>query len=268
MTGEVINPKRRASLLDALREEGRRGGRPEDPDAPVSANARSAGEWIGVPAAERARVLEDLLLTTDALPVRLRPTEMKSADSPSLPTMVVAVDAALDKARIPHTIGGAIALAYYGEPRMTVDIDVNVFVGADRWPEIAAALSPLGVEVSVDADAPARDGQVRLPWDDRFVDVFFSHDLLHAAMPAAARPVPFAGGTIPILSPEHLVVRKATLDRTKDWLDVEGILVATEPLDVAEIETLLERLVGPTDPRLEKLRELLVPKKHRNGGGR
>ena len=77
-------------------------------------------------------------------------------------------------------------------------------------------------------------------------------------MPAAARRVPFAGGTIPIISPEHLIVRKATLDRPKDWLDIEAILIATEPLDVAEIETLLERLVGPTDPRLAKVRALLA----------
>lgn len=224
----------------------------------MSANARSASEWIGIPAAERARALEDLLLTADALPVRLRPTEMKANDSPSLPAMVIAVDAALDKARLSHTLGGAIAAAYYGEPRMTVDIDVNVFVGPERWPEVAAALAPLGVEVSIDAGAPARDGQVRLPWDDRFVDVFFSHDLLHEAMPGRAGRVPFAGSTIPIIAPEHLIVRKATLNRVKDWLDVEAILVATEPLDVTEAETLLERMVGSKDPRLTKLRELLA----------
>jgi hypothetical protein len=256
MTDGVVNPKRRA-LLNALSNDDR-GDRPEDPDAPVSANARSAGEWIGVPVAERARVLEDLLLTADALPVRLRPTEMRRADSPSLPAMVVAVDAALERAHVPHTIGGAIALAYYGVPRMTVDIDVNAFVPAERWPEVCDALAPLGIEVAADVAALARDGQIRLPWDDRFVDVFFSHDLLHDAMPTAARRVPFPGGTIPIISPEHLVVRKVTLDRTKDWLDVEAILVATEPLDVAQMQTLLERLVGPTDPRLAKLRALLA----------
>lgn len=171
---------------------------------------------------------------------------------------VLAIDAALDAGGLAHTIGGAIALGFYAAPRPTSDIDVNVFVGPERWPEVRDALAPLGIDVSVDTDAVARDGQVRLPWEDRFVDVFFSHDLLHDAMPAAARRVPFAGGTIPIIAPEHLIVRKAVLDRTKDWLDIEAILVATEPLDVAEIETLLERMVGPTDPRLAKLRDLLA----------
>jgi hypothetical protein len=176
----------------------------------------------------------------------------------SLPEKVLAIDAALDAGDLAHTIGGAVALGFYAAPRPTSDIDVNVFAGPGRWPEVADALAPIGIDVSVKEGAPARDGQVRLRWDGTPVDVFFSHDLLHDAMPAAARRVPFAGGTIPIISPEHLVVRKATLDRTKDWLDVEAILVATEPVDVAEIETLLAQLVGPNDPRLGNLRALLA----------
>ncbi len=187
-----------------------------------------------------------------------RPPERVPTSDAALVERVIALDAALSAAGLPHTIGGAVALGFYAVPRPTSDIDVNVFVGPERWPEVVRALAPLGVDVAADAEAPVRDGQVRLPWDDRSVDLFFSHDLLHEAMPAAARRVPFAGGTIPIISPEHLVVRKATLDRTKDWLDVEQILLATKPLDIAEIETLLERLVGPTDPRLAKLRELLA----------
>lgn len=165
---------------------------------------------------------------------------------------------ALDRAQLEHTIGGAIAVAYYGEPRMTGDIDLNVFVPSERWPEVRDALAPIGVNASVEDGAPGRDGQVRLGWAGNAVDVFFSHDVLHEAMPAAARRVLFAGGTIPIISPEHLVVRKAFLDRAKDWIDVEGILVATEPLDLAAIEDLLERLVGRGDPRPRKLHELLA----------
>jgi hypothetical protein len=45
-------------------------------------------------------------------------------------------------------------------------------------------------------------------------------------------------------------------DRPKDWLDIEQILVATEPLDVEEIEDWLERMVGRDNPRMEKLGEV------------
>ena len=54
-------------------------------------------------------------------------------------------------------------------------------------------------------------------------------------MPAAVRRVPFAGATIPIVSPEHLVIRKVMLDRPKDWLDIEAILAAETPLDLEEV---------------------------------
>jgi len=67
---------------------------------------------------------------------------------------------------------------------------------------------------------------------------------------------PFGEATLPILSPEHLAVCKAMFDRTKDWLDIEQILVATDPIDLAEIEAWLRRMVGESDPRLVKLEEI------------
>ncbi len=52
---------------------------------------------------------------------------------------------------------------------------------------------------------------------------------------------------MPILAPEHLAVCKAMFDRRKDWLDIEQMLIATDELDVAEVEGWLERMVGPDD---------------------
>jgi hypothetical protein len=54
-------------------------------------------------------------------------------------------------------------------------------------------------------------------------------------MESASRQVPFAESTLPIVSPEHLLIRKAMFNRVKDWIDIEQILIAT-PLDFAEIE--------------------------------
>jgi hypothetical protein len=177
--------------------------------------------------------------------------------APSLPEKVIAIHRALATAKVPHAVGGALALAYYAEPRATVDVDVNVFVPTDRWPRVRDALAPLGVDVDVDEPALERDGQVRLWWDRNPVDLFFSYDPFHTEMEGAARRVPFAGTTIPILAPEHLTVCKAMFDRPKDWLDIEAILIATEPLDVDSIEDWLRRMVGDRDERLSKLNELL-----------
>jgi hypothetical protein len=152
---------------------------------------------------------------------------------------VVAVHRALAAAGLPHAIGGALALSFYGAPRETVDIDVNVFVPPERWPEVRQALAPLGP-------------------DGNPVHVFYSHDALHEEMAKATRLVPFGGTEIPIVAPEHLVVRKAMLDRPKDWPDIEAILFATEPLGIEEIEAWLRRLAGDDDPRVTKLRDLIA----------
>jgi hypothetical protein len=178
--------------------------------------------------------------------------------APSLVEKVVAIHQALDLAKVPHAIGGALALAYYAEPRATIDVDLNVFVPTERWPTVRDALAPLGVSVDTDVAALERDGQVRLWWDRNPVDLFFSYDPFHEEMRKAARRVPFAETTIPVLAPEHLAVCKAMFNRPKDWLDIEQILVATSPLDVPEIEAWLETMVGEGNERLARLREILA----------
>ncbi len=181
---------------------------------------------------------------------------MAGPDSPSLSEKVVAIHEALAAARIPHAIGGALALAYYAEPRTTIDVDVNVFVPVDRWPRVRDALSPLGVDVTADDAALQRDGQVRLWWGRNPVDLFFAYDPFHERMRGSVRRVPFADRTISILAPEHLAVCKAMFDRPKDWLDIEQMIVATDPLDLPEVEASLEALAGEDNQRLARLREI------------
>lgn len=149
-----------------------------------------------------------------------------------------------------------MAVGYYGEPRSTLDIDINVFVSIDQWPRIHDALAVLDLDLEVTERELRQVDQLRLDWDPNSLHLFFSCDPLHEQMRLDIRSVPFNGETIPIVAPEHLVVRKALLDRTKDWLDIEQILVATSPLDLEEVESWMRRLAGEGDPRLEKLREV------------
>jgi hypothetical protein len=236
----------RLLLLDAL-ENPDRSDRPRDPDALVSDAARSATEWIGAGAEEREKVLRELLDLSDAL----RPDPMPG---PSLPEKVLAVHRSLDGGEIPHAIGGALAVGYYGEPRSTLDIDLNVFVSPGHWSATREALGPLGFEIEVDEAELEEAGQAKLGWGSNFVHLFFSCDSLHEEMRKGVRRAPFYGEVIPIVSPEHLVIRKVLLDRTKDWLDIEQVFVATSSLDLQEIERWIEQMAGSHDPRLAKLR--------------
>lgn len=134
------------------------------------------------------------------------------------PAKIEAVHRSLEEAGIPHAFGGAVALGYYAEPRETQDIDVNVFVRAEQ-------------------------SELKLDWEGTPVHFFFSCDPLHEEMEKRIREVPLGDGTIPLVSPEHLVIRKTLLGRPKDQRDIKAILAAT-PVDRAEVEEWVRRLAS------------------------
>jgi hypothetical protein len=176
----------------------------------------------------------------------------------TLPERIVVLEQAL--VEVPHAFGGALALAYYAEPRATIGIDLNVFVHADRFPEVAAPLLALGVA----ADEPdavesiARDGQARVMWDRTPIDLFFAYDAFHDAAAGARRVVPFADSQIPILAPEHLVVCKVVFDRPRDWVDIDAMLTDGVTLDAAEVLRWVGRIIGDGDPRYDRIVAVLT----------
>ena len=92
-------------------------------------------------------------------------------------------------------------------------------------------------------DTIARDGQLRLWWDDTPVDLFFNYAEVHDEAARHRRTVPFAGKRIPVLGPVELAIFKVMFDRTRDWADIEAMLAAgTFDLDAtrAGLRTLLD----------------------------
>jgi hypothetical protein len=146
---------------------------------------------------------------------------MQNVDFPR--DKVVGLHQRLREAAIPHAFGGALALTFYAEPRETDDIDVNVFVPVERRQEVDEALASLGT----DTKHP--------------VHLFFSCDALHEEMPKRIRRVAIGDETIPLVSPEHLVIRKTILNRPKDRRDIEAILAHTR-VDQAEVDDWVRRL--------------------------
>jgi hypothetical protein len=171
---------------------------------------------------------------------------------------VLAIERAL--AGVPHAFGGALALAYYAEPRATIDIDLNVFVRADRFAEVAGPLVRLGVPAADPSIAALvrRDGQVRVMWDGTPIDLFFSYDAFHEAAGAARHSVPFGDGTISILAASHLIVCKVIFNRPRDWVDIDAMLAAHAAVDTAEVIRWVARLAGDEDPRYNRIVAVLT----------
>ena len=69
-------------------------------------------------------------------------------------------------------------------------------------------------------------GEVKLPWEDTVVHVFLDVLRFHDEVARAVRLVPFADRSIPVVGCTQLVIFKALLNRTQDWVDIEAMLDA------------------------------------------
>jgi hypothetical protein len=171
---------------------------------------------------------------------------------------IVAVHELLDSMHVTHQFGGAVALAWYRNPRATTDVDLNVTVSPEDADPVLGALTHLGVTVSeADRVAIARDGQARLDWDGSYLDIFFATLDFHQQMAKRSRQVNFGPVQIPILSPEHLIVCKVVFDRPKDWLDVEEMIAWGTTIDEAEVLGWVKEILGATSEQHTRLAGLL-----------
>lgn len=172
---------------------------------------------------------------------------------------VALLASALDGAGIPYAFGGAIAYAYYGEPRATQDIDINIFTRETEAGPVLEALAAIGVTIDMTRDVALirRDGQIRLRWDQIPVDLFFATFEFLDACRDRVRRVPFEGREIPILSPEDLAVCKVAFNREQDWLDLRKMVaIQGERLDAAYIREWLTIILGADDPRTRRFEAL------------
>ena len=172
--------------------------------------------------------------------------------------MIVSLHEMLDSAGVQHQFGGAIALAWYRNPRATTDIDVNLTLPPEAAEPVLELLGLLGVSVTAeDRAAIVRDGQARLDWGGSYLDVFFATMDLHLEMAECARVVRFGPVDIPILAPEHLIACKAIFDRPKDWLDIAEILRWGTEVDGDRTLYWVGDILGPDAEQYDRLAGLL-----------
>ena len=173
----------------------------------------------------------------------------------------MAVHDHLDGLGVPHAFGGALALAYYVEPRGTIDVDVNVFVAFASASEIVSSFAALGYAPERPAEDWVPIAGVRLvrAGEPPMLDLFFSLDERYDDIARRVRRFPFGseGSELPFLSAEDLALFKLSFGRDKDWVDLRRLAAAHPELDIEYIEHQLIGLRGPTMyPRLARLRRL------------
>ena len=161
--------------------------------------------------------------------------------------------ALLEAHRIPYAVGGAIALFYWGEPRGTVDIDINIFLPQSEADRVLTALRELGIVDDLDSARRAilATGQTRVDFNGTLLDLFFSNVEFHDSSSKRVRRVPFEGREINVLSAEDIVVYKAMFNRRKDWADIEQVLyMQAERFDFVYARDWIARMAGVDDVRV------------------
>jgi hypothetical protein len=164
---------------------------------------------------------------------------------------------ALASLRVPWYVFGAQAALIWGRPRLTADVDVTVRIEPEGPERLIEALEAAGFHLRPEADAGFIRRTRVLPFvylpNGLPLDVVLGGPGLEDVFLSRARPVQIGQVTIPVMSPEDLIVAKILAGRPKDLEDVRGVL--RERVASLEVDTIhstlavLEEALGRSDLR-------------------
>ncbi len=141
---------------------------------------------------------------------------------------------------------GGLALQRWGEPRLTGDVDLTILTGFGGEAAYINTLCGRYAGRIPDTAEFARRNRVLLLQSERGIPI----DISLGGLPFEERVVERASSyrfladvRLQTCSAEDLVVLKAFADRSRDWADIEGILIRTgSRLDWRTVEVELQPL--------------------------
>jgi hypothetical protein len=170
----------------------------------------------------------------------------------------LAIAEALESAGFDYAIGGALALAHWGVPRATVDVDVGVSAEPLQLPHLFDVLKGAGCELDVGrATAAAMNGDFGCRLLGVRVDVFLPVLPLARQVIERRVRVPFGAGQAWIVSAEDAALLKLLFGRTKDYADLERLFaVQGVALDFSYVDRWVLAMFPAGDQRRLRYEEL------------
>lgn len=160
----------------------------------------------------------------------------------------------LNRAGIRYVVSGSVAAVFYGEPRLTHDVDCVVFLNADACRKLAEVFPAIDfyvppLEIILAETTRERGGHFNLIHHATGfkADLYpTGRDDMNAWAFRGKRTITFDGETIPLAPPEYVIVRKLEYFREggaeKHLRDIRGILaVSGEQLDRATLDEWIQR---------------------------
>jgi hypothetical protein len=140
-------------------------------------------------------------------------------------------------------IGGQ-AVLLYGEPRLTVDIDITLGATVDQLTMVLKAVEAIGLRPLVDPEPFVHETMV-LPCEEPDsgirVDFIFSSSPYERQAIEHARMVRLANVPVRFASLEDVIIHKVIAGRPRDLEDVRTMLIKNRELDSAYIQGWLDQ---------------------------
>ncbi len=155
--------------------------------------------------------------------------EPPAAAPDELRRALVELVAFLESRRIPYMIVGAMAVAVWGRPRATVDIDVTLRIDRDDLESLAAHAESSGFRLDrqwLEWNPSLRGHQIRLARGGLTMDAMRPRDAHEEGAFARRREIPAEGRTLWFVAPDDLILMKLKAGRPRDFEDAVTVLVA------------------------------------------
>lgn len=174
------------------------------------------------------------------------------------------------KARVKGMIIGGLAVSLVGRPRTTRDIDAIVFVDEKKWESFSA----IGADHSFEPRLPdalefARTTRVLLMRHEKTgvdADLSFGNLLFEREALARAKRIKVKRLSLPVPTPEDLIIMKAIAHRDVDYVDIAGLIAANPKLDVDRIRNWVDQFAQDLEnPDLYIRLDKLLSKRGQNG---
>ena len=150
-------------------------------------------------------------------------------------------------------------MAFWSEPRATIDVDLTLFVAPDAPAACIALLQDLGCELDVARTQQTllEHGFCRVRYRDTQLDVFLPTLPFYDLAKDRRARVKLGDTSILVWDPEVLAVFKMMFFRLKDLADVERMLqIQAGALDRNWVRERLLEIYGQRDPRLSRWDDL------------
>jgi predicted nucleotidyltransferase len=172
----------------------------------------------------------------------------------------------LESSRTRAVVIGGVAASLLGRPRATRDVDVLALVPQDRWAEFLAEGERFGFSPRIEhpLEFARHTHMLLLRHRPTLLDLDMSLAGLEFEQQAVEQGTKIEVGevTIPLISPEDLLVMKAVAHRPRDVADIEAVLEVRTGLDLDRVQRWLREFSAALD-RPEILEDFQAILRHR-----